>query len=242
LRHGGIYQHRFVLKQEKALDWLDSGRSARKRLFEGTRNQRHLTPQFQLFAMITQKQVFEQARGAAYNTAGKVLSIRDFGSAAEKHGHLNCLRVQEIGLAISKCAWIGCSTGASRDSDRVWGAFVWGCRRCEPVCDGTCFPRGMFLHCASNAVYCMSTRKRAWQRMPLLHSPWAKSLSFRGYPGGRLAEGDGRGSRTAAQVWFGIAVAGVLTDSPFGTPREPIPQIPASPEEAPDSARSHTRC
>jgi hypothetical protein len=38
------------------------------------------------------------------------------------------------------------------------------------------------LHCASNADYCMSTRKRAWQRMPLLRSPWAKPLSLVGIP------------------------------------------------------------
>ncbi len=34
----------------------------------------------------------------------------------------------------------------------------------------------------------------------------------------------------ATEVWFGIAVAAVLTDSPFGTPRESFPQIPASPK------------
>ena len=28
-----------------------------------------------------------------------------------------------------------------------------GRRRREPVCDGTYFPCGMFLHCASNADY-----------------------------------------------------------------------------------------
>jgi hypothetical protein len=68
--------------------------------------------------------------------------------------------------------------------------------------------------------------------MPLLHSPWAKSLSFMAYPGGRLAEGDGRGSRPVTQVWFGIAPAGVLTEGSSGTRRESLPQIPASPEKA----------
>jgi hypothetical protein len=72
--------------------------------------------------------------------------------------------------------------------------------------------------------------------MPLLHSPWAKSLSFRGYPGGRLAEGDGRGSRPVTQVWFGIAPAAVLTEGPSGTPRESLRP------RKPDSARSHTSC
>jgi hypothetical protein len=44
------------------------------------------------------------------------------------------------------------------------------------------------LHCRQMLTTVCQTPKRAWQRMPLLHSPWAKSLSFRGYPGGRLAE------------------------------------------------------
>ena len=69
--------------------------------------------------------------------------------------------------------------------------------------------------------------------MRLLRSPWAKSLSFRGNLGGRLAQGNGRGSRPVTQVWFGIAAAAVLTDSPSGTRRESLPQIPASPEKAP---------
>ena len=71
----------------------------------------------------------------------------------------------------------------------------------KAVCDGTCFPCGMFLHCASNATR-MSTGKRAWQRMPLLRSPWAKSLSLVGVPAGRLAQGNGRGSGMATQVWL----------------------------------------
>jgi hypothetical protein len=32
--------------------------------------------------------------------------------------------------------------------------------RCEPVCDGTCLPCGMFLHCASNADYlCVNAKE-----------------------------------------------------------------------------------
>jgi hypothetical protein len=69
--------------------------------------------------------------------------------------------------------------------------------------------------------------------MPLLCSLSAKSLSLGAIPTGRLAQGIGRGSRASTQVWFGIAVATVLTDSAFGTPRGSFPQIPASPEEAP---------
>jgi hypothetical protein len=65
----------------------------------------------------------------------------------------------------------------------VWGAFVFGAvALCEPVCDGTCFPCGMFLHCASNADYLYVNVKESWQRMPLLRSLWAKSLSLVGIP------------------------------------------------------------
>jgi hypothetical protein len=62
---------------------------------------------------------------------------------------------------------------------------------------------------------CMSMRKRAWQRMPLPRSPSAKSLSLGAIPAGRLAQGNGRGSPAATEVWFGIAIAPVLTDRPF---------------------------
>jgi hypothetical protein len=44
----------------------------------------------------------------------------------------------------------------------------------------------------------------------------------------------------ATQVWFGIAVATVLTDSPFGTPRESFPPIPASPRK-PQIRQDRTR-
>jgi hypothetical protein len=49
---------------------------------------------------------------------------------------------------------------------------------------------------------------------------------------GRFAQGHGRGSRQVTQVWFGIAPATVLTEGPSGTPRESLPEIPASPEKA----------
>jgi hypothetical protein len=94
---------------------------------------------------------------------------------------------------------------------------------------------------SSNADYCMSAPKRAWQRMPLLHSPWAKSLSFRGYAGGQLAEDDGRGSRPVTQVWFGIAPATVLIGVRLGPRESSFSRFPQRPRK-PDSARSHTSC
>jgi hypothetical protein len=57
------------------------------------------------------------------------------------------------------------------------------------------------LHCRQMLTTVCQTPKRAWQRMPLLHSPWAKSLSLGVIPG-RLADGDGPGSRPVTQVWF----------------------------------------
>ena len=42
-----------------------------------------------------------------------------------------------------------------------------------------------------------------------------QSPVVRGNPGDRLAQGNGRGSHTVTQVWFGIAVAAALTESPF---------------------------
>ncbi len=59
--------------------------------------------------------------------------------------------------------------------------------------------------------------------MSLLRSPWANSLSLAGIPAARLTQGNSRGSRTVTQVWFGIAVATVLADSPFETTRESFP-------------------
>jgi CheY-like chemotaxis protein len=76
----------------------------------------------------------------------------------------------------------------------VWGAFVSrGCCPCESRRDGTCFPCGMFLHCASHAAYLDVNAKRAWQRMPIPRSPWVKSFSLGTIR--RLANtGNGRGS------------------------------------------------
>jgi len=66
------------------------------------------------------------------------------------------------------------------------------------------------------------------------------SLSLAGIPAARLAQGNSRGSRTATQVWFGIAVAPVLADSPFETTRESFPDSCFPPRKPRDSARSHT--
>jgi len=107
----------------------------------------------------------------------------------------------------------------------------WGCRRCEPVCDGTCFPCGMFSHCASNAdyLYVNTTESLAENVASPLAVGW-------------LTQGSSRGSRTVTQVWFGIAVATVLADSPFETTRESFPDSRFPPRKPRDSARSHTWC
>ena len=56
----------------------------------------------------------------------------------------------------------------------------------------------------------------------------------------RFAQGYGRGFRTATQVWFGIAVATVLTDSPFGTAARVPSRDSRFSEQAPDSQdRTH---
>src|SRR6266566_8992692 len=89
---------------------------------------------------------------------------------------------------------------------------------------------------------CMSTPKRAWQRMSLLRSPSANSLLLGGIPAARLTQGNSRGSRTVTQVWFGIAVATVLAYSPFETTRESFPDSRFPPRKPRDSARSHTWC
>jgi hypothetical protein len=80
--------------------------------------------------------------------------------------------------------------------------------------DGTCFPCGMFLHCASNADYLVNAKECIAKNAA---SPLAvgKALSLGGNPGNRLAQGNGRGSHTVTQVWFGIAVAAALAESPF---------------------------
>jgi hypothetical protein len=75
--------------------------------------------------------------------------------------------------------------------------------------------------------------------MPLVRSQSAKFLSLwqsrQPVTQGNVALLLGR-----RKSGFGIAVALVLADSLFGTPRA-FPQTPDSPEKAPDSARSLTR-
>src|SRR6266851_8038733 len=77
--------------------------------------------------------------------------------------------------------WGRAAQRASRDSNQSRDAFVSGAVvAVSPSAMEHVFPCGMFLHCASNADTCMSTRKRAWQRILLLRSAWAKSLSLGG--------------------------------------------------------------
>ena len=72
---------------------------------------------------------------------------------------------------------------ASRDSNLSPGRFrFWGCRRSEPVAMEHVFPVECFCIARQMLTTCMSTRKRAWQRMPLLRSAWAKSLSLGAIP------------------------------------------------------------
>ena len=92
----------------------------------------------------------------------------------------------------------------------------------------------MFLHCASNADYLYVNAKESLAENAA--SPLAVGLVplVSGTSGGGLAQGNGRGSRTATLVWFGIAVATVLTDSPFGTPARVLSPDSRFPGEAPN--------
>ena len=98
-----------------------------------------------------------------------------------------------------------------------------------------------FLHCASNADYLYVNLKESLAENAASPLAVGKSLSLR-QSGGQLAQGNGRGSRPVTQLWFGIAVAAVLTDSPFGLRESPFPRFPLPPRKPPDSARSHTWC
>src|SRR5712691_2449905 len=66
--------------------------------------------------------------------------------------------------------------------------------------DGTFFPCGMFLHCAPNADYCICQRERELVRECSFSARCRLSPLVRGNPDGRLAQGNGRGSRMATQV------------------------------------------
>src|SRR5216683_6540041 len=57
-----------------------------------------------------------------------------------------------------------------------------GCCHCEPVCDGTYFPRGMSFALRVKGSLPLCHQKESWQRMH--HSPpaWAKRLSLVGVP------------------------------------------------------------
>jgi hypothetical protein len=101
-------------------------------------------------------------------------------------------------------------------------------------------PVGCFCIARRLMTTCMSTRKRAWQRMPLPRSPSAKSLWLGAIPAARLAQGNGRGSPAATEVWFGIAIAPVLTDRPFWDRQSPFPRFLRPPRKAPDSGKIGT--
>jgi hypothetical protein len=134
------------------------------------------------------------------------------------------------GLNLSRALMLESIAGLPKGDKRLpMIIFIWGCCRCEPVCDGTCFPSEMCSYFASNADHHVCRLSDGRGQVALVSG---NSVS-------QLAHGNSCGCRTATQVWFGIAVATVLTDSPFGTPRESFHAVP---DEAPNSARSHTWC
>lgn len=131
---------------------------------------------------------------------------------------------------------------ASRDSDRVWGVFVFGAVvAVSPPAMEHVFPVVMFLHCASNADYlCVNAKElgrecRFSTRRRLSSSRWWQS---------RRLVSTGQWSRllhgNANLVWHRSCYCS--TDSPFGTREGPFPRFPLPPRKPPDSARSHTRC
>jgi hypothetical protein len=138
--------------------------------------------------------------------------------------------------------WGRAAQRASRDSNQSRDAFVSGAVvAVSPSAMEHVFPCGMFLHCASNADYLYVNLKESLAENAASPLAVGKSLSLR-QSGGQLAQGNGRGSRPVTQLWFGIAVAAVLTDSPFGLRESPFPRFPLPPRKPPDSARSHTWC
>ena len=133
-----------------------------------------------------------------------------------------------------------CATSA-RDSNQSLGRFRLGQSSQSAHLDGTCFPCDVFCIAPQMLTICMSTRKRPWQRMPLLHSPWAKSLSLRGYPGGRSrGQWSGLSPDNASLVWH-CTCCRSNRGSVWDPARVPFPRFPLRPRK-PDSARSHTAC
>jgi hypothetical protein len=113
----------------------------------------------------------------------------------------------------------------------VWGAFVFGAVVAVSPSRWNMFSlRGMFLHCPSNADYLYASPNESLAENAASPLAVGEVPLVSGNSGGRLVQGNGHGSRTATQFWFGIAVAPLLTDGPFGTTREFFPQIPASPK------------
>jgi hypothetical protein len=77
---------------------------------------------------------------------------------------------------------------------------------------------------------CMSTRKKAWQRMLLLRSAWAKSLSVRGIPAVSTGQWSPLSRGSARLVWHCTCYCsnqGFVWD-----PARVPAQISASPEKA----------
>ena len=104
------------------------------------------------------------------------------------------------------------------------------------------FPVECFLHCASNADYLYVNAKQSLAENVASPLAVGQLPLVSGIPAARLTQGNSRGSRTVTQVWFGIAVAPVLADSPFETTRESFPDSRFPPRKPRDSARSHTWC
>ena len=120
----------------------------------------------------------------------------------------------------------GCGLGVGADRGRgcrrLWFR-TRGCYRCEPVAMEHSSPCGCFCVARRLMTTCMQRERALGRECRFPRSPSAKSLSLGAIPAGRLAQGNGRGSPAATEVWFGIAIAAVLTDSPFWDARVPSP-------------------
>ena len=81
------------------------------------------------------------------------------------------------------------------------------------------FPSEMFSYFATNADHLVGRLSDGVGRL----------LWLAGNSVSQLAQGNSCVCRTATQVWFGIAVASVLTDSPFGAGESPLRLSPTKP-------------
>jgi hypothetical protein len=88
----------------------------------------------------------------------------------------------------------------------VWGAFVFGAVVAVSPSRWNMFSlRGMFLHCPSNAHYLYASPNESLAENAASPLAVGEVPLVSGNSGDRLAQGNGRGSRTATQFWFGIA-------------------------------------